>query len=56
MKQTGSVTVRGVEIGSGIPKICVTVMGKTEPEVLASAEARRQRRSTRPAAQIAGLL
>lgn len=41
MKQTGSVTVRGVEIGSGIPKICVPVMGKTETEVLASAEAAR---------------
>ena len=39
MKQTGTVTVRGVEIGGGIPKICVPVLGKTEEEVLASAEA-----------------
>lgn len=38
MKQSGIVTVRGVDIGSGIPKICVPVMGKNEAQVLASAE------------------
>lgn len=39
MRQTGVINVRGVEIGSGMPKICVPVMGAGEAEVLASAEA-----------------
>lgn len=44
MAQSGtskSVTLRGVTIGEGMPKICVPVMGHCEAEVLASADAAR---------------
>jgi 3-dehydroquinate dehydratase-1 len=34
-----TVTVRGVEIGSGIPKICAPVVGKTLEDVLSQAKA-----------------
>lgn len=44
MAQSGtskSVTMRGVTIGGGMPKICVPVMGHCEAEVLASADVAR---------------
>ena len=44
MAQSGtskSVTLRGLTIGEGMPKICVPVMGHCEAEVLASADAAR---------------
>lgn len=33
------IEVRGVKIGAGIPKICVPVVGTTEAEIKAAAEA-----------------
>lgn len=36
--ENGTVTVRGVSIGAGIPKICIPVMGHNTQEVLLSAE------------------
>lgn len=37
--ETGkTVTVRGVEIGAGTPKICVPIVGKSREEILAQAE------------------
>lgn len=39
MNKTGIVSVRGISIGSGRPKICVPVLGSCEAEVLASAQA-----------------
>lgn len=44
MAQSGTsdrLTLRGVTIGSGLPKICVPVMGTVEAEVLSSADAAR---------------
>ena len=37
MEQT-VVRIRTLEIGSGMPKICVPVVGKTEKEILEGAE------------------
>ncbi|MDO5293641.1 MAG: type I 3-dehydroquinate dehydratase [bacterium] len=37
MKQT--VTVRNVVIGAGIPKVCVSIIGKTKEEILSEARA-----------------
>lgn len=34
-------TIRGVSLGTGLPKICVPVMGECEADVLASADAAR---------------
>lgn len=34
----GTVKVRNIEIGAGIPKICVPIVGVTKAEILASAE------------------
>ena len=36
-----SVTLRGVTIGEGMPKICVPILGRCEAEVLVSADAAR---------------
>lgn len=36
---SGCVTVRGVTIGSGRPKICVPVLGRSEADILSSARA-----------------
>lgn len=36
-KVVKTVNVRGVEIGGGMPKICVPIVGKTEEEILAAA-------------------
>lgn len=35
--QIKSVTVRGIEFGSGMPKICVPIVGQTEDDILAQA-------------------
>lgn len=35
--QIKSVTVRGIEFGSGMPKICVPIVGQTEEDILAQA-------------------
>ena len=32
-----TVKVRNIEIGAGIPKICVPIVGKTKEEILAAA-------------------
>lgn len=38
MTEPGTLTVRGVSIGSGAPKVCVPVLGKCEADILSSAE------------------
>ena len=39
-----SVTVKNIEIGGGIPKIAVPIIGKTESEILHQADRRFLRR------------
>ena len=34
-----TVTVRNVEIGAGMPKICVPIVGETREEILSQARA-----------------
>lgn len=34
-----SITIRGVEIGTGMPKICVPIVGQTKEDILRAAEA-----------------
>jgi 3-dehydroquinate dehydratase-1 len=38
-KMSHYIEVRGVKIGEGIPKICVPIVGKTQKEILTSAQA-----------------
>ena len=38
-----TVKVRNIEIGAGIPKICVPIVGVTREEILAAAESNLQR-------------
>ena len=37
-----TVTVRNVEIGAGMPKICVPIVGETREDILAEARAIRE--------------
>ena len=35
----GEITIRGITLGDGVPKICVPIIGRTDEEVLAQSEA-----------------
>lgn len=38
MMQTECIKVRGIELGNGMPKLCVPIVGKTQKEILEQAE------------------